>query len=102
MPDLTVLRIYYRDEEIPELRLQMAGENDSFSLGHDREVELPNGEKIEVYAEVGIENEITHLVLSVIQNDRVFAVRCSSGAVISYETERNFEVLLQVGTGEWE
>jgi len=102
MCDLTVLRIYFRDDDIPEIHLQMEGDDEFWSLNHERELELPNGEKIEVYAEVGINEGLADISVSVIQNGRDFDVRCGSGVIVSYETESNFEVLLQVGTGGWE
>ena len=102
MSDLTVLRIYFRDEDIPELRLQMEGDDGFWSLDHERELDLPNGEKIEVYAEVGIKEDFADISVSVTQNGKNFDVRCGFGVIVSYETEKNFEVLLQVGSGGWE
>ncbi len=102
MNDLTVLRIYFRDEDIPEIRLQMEGNDEFWSLDHEREVELPNGEIIEVYSEVGIDDNLADISVSVIQNGRDFDVRCGSGVIVCYQTEKNYDVLLQVGTGGWE
>lgn len=49
------LRIFFRDEDLPELVIPLPelGGPDFLSLGGDRPVNLPNGERIAVYAEVG-------------------------------------------------
>jgi hypothetical protein len=63
---------------------------------------LPNGEQIAVYAEVGMDRSIPDVSLSIVEDGRVFGVRCSYGVVVTFTTKGEFEVLLQIGTGAWE
>lgn len=101
---LTELRIFFRDEEIPEIRLPLekAGPGEFYSLGSERKLTLPNGEFIEVYAEVSLDGAVPDISVSVIQGGRDLDIRCGSGVILSYETMNHFDVLLQVGTGAWE
>jgi hypothetical protein len=72
------------------------------SIGGDVPVALPSGETIGVYAEVGLGDDVADVSISVVEGERVTAVRCGRGAVLSYTTLGGCEVLLQVGTGAWE
>ena len=103
-PSLTHLRIFFRDEDMPELLLPIPryGPDGFHSLGSEQAVTLPNGEKIEVYAEVSLERSVPDILISVVQNDRNLDVRCGSGVIVSYETEGHLDVLLQIGTGAWD
>jgi hypothetical protein len=98
------LRIFFRDETIPEvsLPLQKLGESEFYTLNSAQAITLPNGERIEVYAEVSLASVVPDISLSVIQNSRNFDVRCGYSLMISYETEAPFEVLFQIGSGAWE
>lgn len=102
--DLHVLRIFFRDEDIPEIRIPIPEYGDSGfrCLDADRPVRLPNGQQIAVYAEVSPDGAVPDISLSVIEDGRVFGVRCGHGVVVTYTTKDDFEVLLQIGTGAWE
>ena len=82
---------------LPEL-----GGPDFLSLGSDQPVRLPNGEQVEVYAEVGLAGPRPDVSLSVVEYGRVFGVRASWGVVVTFTTVGGLEVLLQIGTGAWE
>ena len=101
---LTVLRVFFRDEDIADilLPLEKAGTEECYSLGGERELTLPNGEVITVYAEVGLEGAVADILLTIIQGGRDLDIRCGNNVMVSYETEGHLDVLLQVGTGPWE
>jgi len=100
----TELRIFFRDEEIPEmvLPLERDGSSEFYSLGSERQLALPNGETIEVYAEANLAGSTPDVSVSVIQGGRDLDIRCGYGVIVSYETVEHFDVLLQIGTGAWE
>lgn len=102
--DLSRLRIFFRDEEIPEIsiRIPECAGPDFLCLGDDVPVQLPNGEQIAVYAEVSPNRKVPDISLSVVEDGRVFGVRCGSGVVVAYTTKGDLDVLLQIGTGAWE
>jgi hypothetical protein len=101
---LQVLRVFFRDETLPEIVIPIPemGGPDFLSLGSDRPLRLPNGEQIDVYAEVAPERPIPDVSLSIIEDGRIFGVRCGYGVVVTFMTKSEFEVLLQIGTGAWE
>lgn len=101
---LRQLRIFFRDEDLSDIVIPIpeCGSRDFLSLGSDQPVALPNGERIDVYAEVAPDRTIPDVSLSIVEDDRVFAVRGGLGVVVTYTTKGGLEVLLQVGTGAWE
>lgn len=105
---LRTLRISFGDDEDdadsedPTIPLVEHGGPNFLSVGGDVPVALPSGETIGVYAEVGLGDEVADVSISVFEGERVMAVRCGRGAVLSYTTFGGCEVLLQVGTGAWE
>ncbi len=101
---LRYLRVSFSDDDTDDLSIPMVEQGDPtfLSLGGDVPVTLPNGETIGVYAEVGLADEIADVSISVVDGERITAVRCGRGAVLSYTTNGGCEVLLQVGTGAWE
>ena len=101
----TTLRIFFRDESIPEISLPLTceGGDDLYTLGNqEKEVVLPNGEKVLVYAEVASGVAGPDISFSIIQAERDFDVRCNGGLVVSYTTAKGLDVLCQIGTGGWE
>lgn len=101
---LRYIRVCFADDDLEDLLIPLEAQSDPRSLSSDVDVPitLPSGEKIAVYAEVGLEVEIADVSLSVVEDNRVTAVRCGRGVVLSYTTIKGTEVLLQVGTGAWE
>ena len=98
------LRVFFRDEDLPDIVIPIPGYPgpDFLSLGSDRPLLLPNGEQIDVYAEVAPKRPIPDVSLSIVEDGKVFGVRCGYGVVVTYTTKGEFEVLLQIGTGAWE
>ncbi|GGY85197.1 hypothetical protein GCM10011613_32890 [Cellvibrio zantedeschiae] len=73
-----------------------------FSLGTEQDLVLPNGEVIQIYAEVNPIAAPADILVSIIQDGRSLDVRCGAGVIISYQTTAGFEFLAQIGTGAWE
>lgn len=98
------LRIFFREDESAEIIVPIPelGSPNFLSLGSDRPITLPNGERIEIYAEVAPDRSIPDVSLSIVENGRVFGVRCGNGVIITYTTKGDLEVLLQIGTGAWD
>jgi hypothetical protein len=102
--DLRHLCISFSDDDMADIVIPIPeyGGPDFLSLGTDMPVTLPNGETIEVYAEVAPQRPIPDVSVSIVEHGRTFSVRCGHGVVISYMTRGELEVLLQIGTGAWE
>ena len=98
------IRISFGDDDEEDLSIPIVALEDPkfLSTGDDVPVTLPSGETIGVYAEVGLGDEMADVSLSVVEGDRVTAVRCGRGVVLSYTTNGACEVLLQVGSGAWD
>lgn len=101
---LRILRVSIGGDDDEELAIPVVEQGDPrfLSTGGDVQVALPNGETIGVYAEVGLGDEIADVSMSIVDGERITAVRCGRGGVLSYTTLGGWEVLLQVGTGPWE
>jgi hypothetical protein len=101
---LRQLRIFFRDQDLPDIIIPIpeSGGPSFLSFGSDKLIRLPNGEQIDVYAEVAPELPIPDVSLSIVEDGRIFGVRCGYGVVVTYMTKSEFEVLLQIGTGAWE
>lgn len=77
--------------------------SDSFlSLVREQDLVLPNGEVVQIYAEVNPAAQPADILLSIIQDGRSMDVRCGAGIIVSYQTTAGFEFLAQIGTGAWE
>lgn len=102
--NLHQLRITYPEDDAKDLVIPLSAfEGGNFlSLSSDLPIELPNGETIAVYAEVAPNRAIPDISVSVVEDGRVFGVRCGYGVVVTYSTKSGYEVLLQIGTGAWE
>lgn len=94
----------FDDDEIPEIVIPIPklSNPEFFSLGSEQLVTLPNGEVLDVYAEVSLASSVADISLSIVEDDRLYAIRCGSGVVFRYTTRSGFQVLLQIGTGPWE
>lgn len=101
---LKTTRIFFRDEDIPEILipLESQGESGFYSLETEKKVSLPNGEAIEVYAEIRLNIEPIDISLSITEKGREFDIRCGNGVIVSYQTSGGLDVLFQIGTGAWE
>ena len=103
MNELTKVRIFFRDESVPEIILPLSDEgNGLYSLGFEQEVKLPNEEIIKVYAEVRPNEKPVDITITVIHGDRELDIRCGAGVIVSYQTIEGIDVLIQIGTGAWE
>jgi len=106
MANLTSLVISYNEggEDLTDLVIEIPSyDGDSFfSLGQAQDLVLPNGEIVQIYAEVNPTLQPADILISIIQNGRALDVRCGAGVVISYQTTAGFEFLVQIGTGPWE
>ncbi len=100
----TQLRIIFGDDDIPEIVIVIAKLSDPefYSLGTEQLVTLPNGEVLDVYAEVSLAGAAADISLSIIEDGRLSAIRCGSGLVFSYTTRGGLELLFQIGTGPWD
>lgn len=104
-PPLTQLRIFSRDEDFPEIVLDIPlfSEPAFHSMGHEHEVLFPGGHKLLVYSEVSLAESVPDVSLSIEEMDgRSVDLRCSSGLIVSYTTSWNVDVLFQIGTGAWD
>jgi hypothetical protein len=101
---ITHLRIMFDDDEIPEIVIPIPklSSQEFYSFGSEQMVTLPNGEVLDVHAEISLESAIADISLSILEEERLFAVRCGSGVVFRYTTRSGFQVLLQIGTGQWD
>jgi hypothetical protein len=101
---LRILRVSYAGDDDEELAIPIVEQGDPRFLSTDEDVPipLPNGETIGVYAEVGLADEVADVSISIVDGERVTAMRCGRGGVLSYTTAGGWEVLFQVGTGPWE
>ena len=107
MPErlLTILRIFFRDDEVPEISIPLERhlEEEFYTLNSEREVVLPDGHSIMVYAEASLRNlDKPDVSLSIIEGDKSVDLRCCGGVIVSYTTATGRDVLLQIGTGAWE
>ncbi|MEY4561000.1 MAG: hypothetical protein RLZZ618_277 [Pseudomonadota bacterium] len=103
-PSITHLRIIYGDENDPEIVIPLPklGRDEFYSMGSERLVTLPNGEVLDVYAEVSLDSAVADISLSIVEGERTFAIRCGSGLVFSYTTLGGFDLYFQIGTGPWD
>ncbi|MFB9066666.1 hypothetical protein [Pseudofulvimonas gallinarii] len=99
------LRLFFRDESMQSVLLPLTRDEESglCTVG-DREVavDLPNGETINVYAEVAEHEGVADISLSIIQDGRDFDVRCLGGLIVNYTSAGGMDVLCQIGTGPWD
>ncbi len=104
--NLTKLRIFYRNESTPEFVFSLVDNDNSgcYALGQglEQNVELFNGENIEVYAEVRSDQDPIDISLCISQAGRDLDIRCGAGIIVSYETVEGIDLLFQIGTGTWE
>lgn len=101
--ELRHIRIMFREDTPDRLIPIPAIEGSDFhSPGEDQALTLPNGETLQVYAEVSPERAITDIMLSVIEDGRELTVRCGAGLIVNYTTRSGYELLLQIGTGAWD
>lgn len=98
------LRITFGDDDIPEIVIAIPkiSTPEFYSLGTEQLVTLPNGEVLDVYAEVSLATAVADVSLSIVENGRLSAIRCGSGLVFSYTTRGGIELLFQIGTGPWD
>ncbi len=99
------LRLFFRDESLKSVLLPLNHDRESglYTVGEwDVAVELPNGETMQVYAEVGDQDGVADISLSITQDGRDFDVRCLGGLIVSYTSAGGMDVLCQIGTGPWE
>ena len=99
------LRLFFRDESQQSVLLPLTHDPESglHTVGDwEVDVELPNGETIKVYAEVGYHDGVADISLSIIQDGRDFDVRCLGGLIVNYTSAGGMDVLCQIGTGPWE
>jgi hypothetical protein len=103
-PSITRLRVISGDDDFPEIVITIPKFSDPefYSLGTEQMVTLPNGEVLDVYAEVSLARAIADISLSIIEDGRLSAIRCGSGLVFSYTTRSGVELLFQIGTGPWD
>ena len=100
---LDKLRIIYGDETNDIVIPLHAFDGGNFlTLNDDYPIELPNGERVAVYAEAGPNRTVPDVSLSVVEDGRVFGVRAGYGAILTFTTKGGFEFMLQLGTGAWE
>ena len=55
-----------------------------------------------MYADVATGRAITDLSFSVVEDGRVFGVRCCDGVIVTYTTKGGLEVSLEIGSGAWD
>ena len=98
------LRIIFGDDDLPEIVIAIPKISDPefYSMGKEQLVTLPNGEVLDVYAEVSSASTVSDVSLSIVEDGRLSAIRCGSGLVFSYTTCGGLELLFQVGTGPWD
>lgn len=105
-PSTKYLRIMFGDDDVPEIVIPLAPTSEpecyALALGNEQLITLPNGEVLDIYAEVSLVNAVADISLSIIEDERLFAIRCGSGVVFSYTTQSRLEILFQIGTGAWE
>ncbi|WP_431095556.1 hypothetical protein [Polaromonas aquatica] len=100
----TQLRITFGDDDLPEVLIAIPkmSDPDFYSLGTEQLLTLPNGEILDVYAEVSLASVVADVSLSIVEDGRLSAIRCGSGLVFSYTTRGGLELLFQIGTGPWD
>ena len=94
----------FDDDDIPEIVIPIPkhASPEFYSMGSEKLVTLPNGEVLDVYAEISLASVVADVSLSIVEGDRLFAIRCGAGVVFRYSTQSGFQTLLQIGTGPWE
>lgn len=98
------LRVFFQDEDSAEILIPIPsyGGDDLYSLGSPQALDLPNGERLKVYAEVSLQTAVPDVLLSIDEGDKTLDVRCGEFVVVGYQTAGNLYVLFQIGTGSWE
>lgn len=65
-------------------------------------VRFPSGDKMEIDIEVADADSSPDVSISVTyENDRGLYIRCTSGVIVSYDTDFGYQCLVSVGTGPW-
>jgi hypothetical protein len=98
------LHITFGGDDLPEVAIAIPKMSDPefYSLGTEQLVTLPNGEVLDVHAEVSLASAVADVSLSIVEDGRLSAIRCGSGLVFSYTTRGGLELLFRIGTGPWD
>ena len=99
MPSSRILRIAFRDDRRKPIRISLRKtEDDVYETDGDAEVSFGSGRSIKVYAMYSDGEGSQELMLTVDEGElQTLAVRCFSGAVVSYITRFNEECIFYVG-----
>jgi hypothetical protein len=99
MPSTRILRVAFRDERRKPVKVQLRRtDDDVYESDGDVEVSFDKGRSIKVYAMYSPTEGDEELMLTVEEAGlQTLAVRCFSGAVISYITRFDEECIFYVG-----